>query len=211
MILTEPETRPAVDPLERPLVGAINGDEQAFGELWRLLQPGLLRYLRVRDRDAAEDLAAETWLHVVRDLSRFRGGAQEFRGWLFTLARNRAIDAGRARAARPSTPTAEVIDIGAVPSAEASALEQADTDAAIRLVATLSPAQAEMVMLRVVAGLSVAEVATIVGRRPGTVAVNVHRALRKLAGHTRTPGEWRAGDRTAGDRIAGDRMAGERP
>ena len=41
--------------------------------------------------------------------------------------------------------------------------------------------QAEMVMLRVVAGLDVAQVATIVGRLPGTVRVTVHRALKKLA------------------------------
>ncbi|MFB9763304.1 RNA polymerase sigma factor, partial [Nocardioides kongjuensis] len=52
-----------------------------------------------------------------------------------------------------------------------------------RLVATLPAHQAEMVMLRVVAGLSVAEVAAIVGKKPGTVAVNIHRALKKLA-HT---------------------------
>ncbi|GAA1521911.1 RNA polymerase sigma factor [Nocardioides humi] len=180
-ILSPSERRRAVDPLGEPLARALDGDEDAFSEVWRLLHPPLLRYLRVRDRDTAEDIAAETWLHVVRDLRRFTGGPAEFRAWVFTLGRHRAIDAGRARAARPSTPTAEVIDIGTAPSAEAAALERADTDAAVRLVATLPAAQAEMVMLRIVAGLSVAEVAAIVGKKPGTVAVNVHRALKKLA------------------------------
>ena len=180
-VLTSSEPERTADPLGEPLARALAGDEDGFGELWRLLHPALLRYLRVRDPDTAEDIAAETWLHVVRDLSRFSGGPAEFRAWVFTLGRHRAIDAGRARAARPSTPTAEVIDIGTAPSAEAAALERVDTDGAVRLVATLPPAQAEMVMLRVVAGLSVAEVAAIVGKKPGTVAVNVHRALRKLA------------------------------
>ncbi|WP_408899661.1 RNA polymerase sigma factor [Nocardioides sp. R1-1] len=178
---------PRADPLGEPLARALEGDEGAFAEVWRLLHPPLLRYLRVRDRDTAEDIAAETWLHVIRDLSRFSGGPSEFRAWLFTLGRHRAIDAGRARAARPSTPTAEVIDIGTAPSAEAAALERVDTEAAVRLVASLPPPQAEMVMLRVVAGLSVAEVATIVDKKPGTVAVNVHRALKKLAGSHRAP------------------------
>jgi len=187
-VLTTPASHRAVDPLGEPLARALDGDDAAFGEVWRLLHPPLLRYLRVRDRDTAEDIAAETWLHVVRDLHRFSGGAAEFRAWVFTLGRHRAIDAGRARAARPSTPTAEVIDIGTAPSAEAAALERVDTDAAVRLVATLPAPQAEMVMLRVVAGLSVAEVAAIVGKKPGTVAVNVHRALKKLA---RTHGAWR--------------------
>lgn len=169
------------DPLEPALARALDGDEHAFSEVWRLLQPALLRYLRVRDGDTAEDIAAETWLHVVRDLRRFSGGPAEFRAWLFTLARHRAIDAGRARAARPSTPTGTVIDIGTAPSAEASAIERAGTEAALRLVATLPPLQAEMVMLRVVAGLPLRDVAAIVDKLPGTVAVSVHRALKTLA------------------------------
>ncbi|WP_418058390.1 RNA polymerase sigma factor [Pimelobacter simplex] len=180
--LTASERHGPADPLGGSLARALEGDEAAFGEVWRLLQPSLLRYLKVRDREYAEDIAAETWLHVVRDLGRFSGGAAEFRAWVFTLARHRAIDAARAQAARPSVPTAEVIDISTAPSAESAALERADTEAAVRLVATLPTVQAEMVMLRVVAGLSVAEVATIVGKKPGTVAVAVHRALKKLAG-----------------------------
>lgn len=186
--LSRPEpTDPAgpLDPLDGALDRARAGDEHGFSEIWQALQPPLLRYLRVRDPATAEDIAAETWLQVVRDLQRFSGGAAQFRSWLFTLARHRAIDAGRARAARPSTPTAEVIDIGTAPSAEASAMERADTDTALRLVATLPPAQAEMVMLRVVAGFSVGEVAAMVDKKPGTVAVTVHRALKKLAQHHR--------------------------
>lgn len=181
-LLSPRESQQALDPLAEPLSRALDGDEDAFGEVWRLLHPPLLRYLQVRDRDTAEDIAAETWLQVVRDLSRFSGGPAEFRAWLFTLGRHRAIDAGRARSARPSTPTAEVIDLGTAPSAEIAALERVDTDEAVRAVATLPPQQAEMVMLRVVAGFSVAEVAAIVGKKPGTVAVSVHRALKKLAG-----------------------------
>ena len=117
-VLNPPEHR--ADPLGEPLARALDGDEDAFGIVWRLLHPPLLRYLRVRERDTAEDVAAETWMHVVRDLHRFSGGPAEFRAWVFTVGRHRAIDAGRARAARPSTPTAEVIDTGTAPSADRS-------------------------------------------------------------------------------------------
>jgi RNA polymerase sigma-70 factor (ECF subfamily) len=55
------------------------------------------------------------------------------------------------------------------------------TARALRLVATLPAGQAEMVMLRVVAGLDVADVAELVGKKPGTVRVTVHRALQTLA------------------------------
>ena len=151
--------------------------------LWRTLHPPLLRYLTVRGDEAPEDVAAETWLQVVRDLRGFRGGVPEFRAWLFTVARHRAIDQGRSRAARPVVPVAEPYGApaDAVPSAEQRAVEREATAAALRLVASLPAEQAEMVMLRVVAGLDVAAVAEIVGKKPGAVRVAVHRALRSLS------------------------------
>ena len=68
-----------------------------------------------------------------------------------------------------------------MPSAEQHAAEREATAAALRLVATLPRDQAELVMLRVVAGLDVAAVAEIVGKKPGAVRVAVHRALKSLA------------------------------
>ena len=66
-------------------------------------------------------------------------------------------------------------------SAEDDAVARHTTDEAVRLVASLPPEQAEMVMLRVVAGLDVAVVAQLMGKKPGTVRVAVHRALKELA------------------------------
>jgi RNA polymerase sigma-70 factor, ECF subfamily len=153
-------------------------------ELWRTLQPRLLRYLRVQCRDGYEDVAAETWLQVVRDLSSFVGDADGFRAWLFTVARHRAIDAARASAARPLTLVPDIGDThqhGTAASAESQAMERVSTERAMELVATLPPDQAEMVMLRVVAGLDVPVVAQIVGKTPGAVRVSVHRGLKTLA------------------------------
>lgn len=155
-------------------------------DLWRALQPPLLRYLTVRGEESPEDLASETWLQVIRDLDRFKGTVAEFRAWLFTVARNRAVDAGRRRTARPAIPVAEPSDFAGpapvlAPSAESVATENSSTAAALSLVATLPAAQAEMVMLRVVAGLDVADVARIVGKQPGAVRTAVHRGLNTLA------------------------------
>ena len=58
------------------LLAAQAGDEQAFTVLWRDLQPAVLRYVRVAARQAAEDLAADTWVSVIRGLGRFRGRHQ---------------------------------------------------------------------------------------------------------------------------------------
>ena len=173
------------DPLACALAGARGGDEAAFARLWRALHPPLLRYLTVRGDEAPEDLASETWMAVVRGLAKFEGGAPEFRAWLFTIARNRAIDQGRARGRRPRTVAvaeiAEVTTLEVAPSAEQSAMQNDATARALRLVATLPAMQAEMVMLRVVAGLDVADVARMLDKKPGTVRVTVHRALQALA------------------------------
>jgi RNA polymerase sigma-70 factor (ECF subfamily) len=171
------------DPLDGVLARARTGDEAAFHTLWTALQPRLLRYLRIKARDVAEDVAAETWLQVVRDLDRFAGDAADFRAWLFTIGRNRAVDAARARAARPVHLVAEPIEspTAHADSAEAVAMERLSTAAALAMVRSLPADQAELVALRVVAGLEVAAVARIVGKSPGAVRVAVHRALRALS------------------------------
>ncbi len=176
---------PADDELSAAVSAARAGDEAAFVILWRALHPPLLRYLAVRGDDAPEDIASETWMHVVKGLSGFEGNAAEFRAWLFTIARHRAVDQGRARTRRPAVPVSEPATLPArdvAPSAEEQAVANDATARALELVATLPPAQAEMVMLRVVAGLEVADVARLVDKKPGAVRVAVHRALQRLAG-----------------------------
>jgi RNA polymerase sigma-70 factor (ECF subfamily) len=165
------------------LAAAQGGDEQAFALLWRDLQPVLLRYLRVAVREAAEDLAADTWVSVIRGLERFRGDERAFRAWVFTVARHRAIDWRRQAARRPTSPVpADLLAERPAPDDPVAAvLETRSTRAALALVAELPPDQAEVVALRVLGGLEVAEVARILGKRPGAVRVLAHRGLRRLA------------------------------
>jgi RNA polymerase sigma-70 factor (ECF subfamily) len=182
----EPPAQLAVsgDDLDTALRRARDGDERGFLALWRALQPMLLRFLRVYAADGPEDVAAETWLQAVRDLPRFSGDAVDFRRWLFTIARHRAIDAGRSRTLRPLLLVGDVRELdGAVEhSAEDQALARISTDDALALVRRLPPAQADLVALRVLADLDVATVASIVGSTPGAVRVGVHRALKALSG-----------------------------
>jgi RNA polymerase sigma-70 factor (ECF subfamily) len=169
------------------LAAAQRGSETAFAELWHDGNPVLLRYLRVIAPDAAEDIAAETWVQVVRGLARFRGTEQNWRAWLFTTARRRVADLARSQARRPAvTVSLEALPDPAEswhgPDAATIALENLDTRAAIALVARLPPLQAEVIMLRVVAGLDPEAVASLLGRSAGAVRVASHRGLRRLAG-----------------------------
>jgi RNA polymerase sigma-70 factor, ECF subfamily len=165
------------------LSAAAGGDEDAFGRLYRELQPGLLRYLAVIAPGAAEDLAAETWLGVVGGIGRFRGSEPAFRAWVFTIARHQVIDWRRRAARRPTQdlPMTGLVDLAAPDDPATVALEGVSTRAALVLIATLPAAQAEAIVLRVVAGLDVGRVAAIMGKDPGSVRVLTHRGLRQLA------------------------------
>jgi RNA polymerase sigma-70 factor (ECF subfamily) len=165
------------------LGAAAGGDEEAFGRLWRDLQPRLLRYFMVAAPVAAEDLASETWLGVIRGLDRFQGNEPAFRAWVFTIARHEVLDWRRRAARRPiaDLPMSDLADQVAPDDPAATVVEGFSTRAALRVIATLPADQAEAVALRVVAGLEVNRVAAIMGRRPGTVRVLAHRGLRRLA------------------------------
>ncbi len=163
------------------LAAAARGDQEAFRSLWRSRHPPLLRYLRVLCGDAAEDVAADTWLAVIPRLGSFDGDEAAFGRWLVVVARNRARDVARRAARRPETPVGELTGGGVVGDAADAALETITTRAALALVASLPRDQAEMLALRVVVGMDVADVAVIVGRSPGAVRVAVHRGLRTLA------------------------------
>jgi RNA polymerase sigma-70 factor (ECF subfamily) len=172
--------------LDGALARARSGDEVGFLELWQSLQPRLLRYLRVLSCDDPDDVASETWLQVIRDLRTFTGGAEDFRRWLFTVGRHRAIDAARARTRRRSNPVGDSLD-GLVDSqlVEDQVLDGISVRKAIALLAGLSPDQAEAVALRVIAGLDTPAVAEVLGKSEGAVRVALHRGLRALAADPR--------------------------
>ena len=152
--------------------------------LYRDVQPRLLRYLRARAGQDAEDVASAAWLDAARNLRGFAGGEDDFRAWMFTIARRRLADHRRRESRRPAEPVPDsaLADRVVAADAETEALAgRLGDDAARRVVAVLPPEQAEIVLLRVVAGLSVERVAEVTGRRPGSVRVLQHRALRKLA------------------------------
>ncbi len=165
-------------------------------------QPVLLRYLRWQEPGVADDLAGETWLAAAQGLGTFEGDEASFRAWLFAIARRRLVDHRRRGARRRTTPAPDTFfsdrpaggglsggsaagglgesQVGRVPPDEALA----------RLTRGLPREQAEIIALRVVGDLSIAEIAELLGKRPGAVRVAQHRALRRLAS-TLTPDQVR--------------------
>jgi RNA polymerase sigma-70 factor (ECF subfamily) len=127
---------------ERLLAAAQGGTGEAdgaFSVLWCDANPALLRYLRVIAPEAAEDIAADTWVQVVRGLGTFRGDEAAWRAWLFTTARRRAIDEGRRRSRRPVVSLPELPDETGPGSADPAdlVLEKLSTEGAIAVISTL--------------------------------------------------------------------------
>ncbi len=169
--------------LEDALGAATKGDENAFRTLYRAVQPGLLRYLRLIAPYDADDVASETWLQIARDLGRFRGSVDDFRGWATTIARNRALDLIRRQNRRPQggEDIELLAELPGPDDTEYDAGTAISTRAALALIASLPRDQAEAVLLRVVMGLDAKRAAEVLGKKPGAVRTAAYRGLNRLA------------------------------
>ncbi len=162
---------------------AQRGSLAALGALYEHHQPSTLAYLRARAGQDAEDLAADVWVDVARGLSRFSGDEGNFRAWVFTIARRRAIDARRRSYRRNTEPTTveTMSEIKSHDDPAEQAVTQLQAAEAIEAMDQLTSDQADVIALRVIGGLSVEETAAAMHKRPGTVRVLQHRALQALA------------------------------
>ena len=162
---------------------AQRGDVRAFERLYEDVQPRLLRYLSSLVGPDAADVASETWLQVTKDLRRFYGTGDDFRGWVVRIGRNRALDHLRAASRRPSDAwdPATLPESRTSPDAASCSDEVMATRRALALIARLPPDQAEAVLLRVVVGLDATAAAKVLGKRSGAVRMATSRGLARLA------------------------------
>lgn len=169
--------------LARAVTGARNGDEGAFCAVYREVQPMLLGYVRGLVGDAADDVAADAWHDIVRELAGFHGDGAAFRGWAAAIARHRALDHLRRTGSRPRTTAPDTVtaEPSAAPDSAGVAPENLSAAHALAMIAALPPDQAEAVLLRVVVGLSGPAAAGVLGKRAGAVRTAAHRGLRRLA------------------------------
>lgn len=172
-----------VDELTAAIEGARHGDAESFRLLYRETQPRLLRYLTYLVGDEAEDIASETWLQATRDLGKFRGGYGDFRGWLTTIGRNRAMDHVRRASRQPPALPVPVEELAFVAGREDTAdraIEAITTEEALGLIASLPRDQAEAVLLRAVMGLDAKTAARVVGKRAGAIRTAAYRGLKNI-------------------------------
>jgi RNA polymerase sigma factor (sigma-70 family) len=177
------EERPSLgDAFDRTLRGARRGRQRAWDALYRDLAPPLLGYLRAQRAPDPEDLVGEVFVEVVRSLHRFEGDEAGFRSWMFTIAHRRLIDARRASQRRPvELAAAEDLEPTLPPADdEPLLLERAGTAEVLALLDRLGDDQREVLVLRLVAGFTTAEVAEVTGRSTEAVKGLAKRGLARL-------------------------------
>lgn len=175
--------RPAPPPLGEAfatvLPAARQGEAWAWERLYRELAPQIRGYLRGAGARDPDDLLGEVFLQVVRDLRRFDGDGAAFRAWVFTIAHHRLLDDARARGRRPVSPTAFVPEeVGG--DVEDEAVRNLSERAITQALEALSPDQRDVLLLRVIGGLTVPEIARLLDKREGAVKALQRRAAGTL-------------------------------
>ena len=168
----------AGDRFERLLGEARDGSEAAWAEIFGELSPAVFGYLRANGAPDPEDVLSETFLQVARDIRTFHGDESGLRGWVFTIAHHRLIDARRHAARRPVELTSEPPEpVGRADDAADEALARIGLEKVQSVLETLSEDQRAVLLLRVVGDLSIEEVAKAIGKRPGAVKALQRRGL----------------------------------
>ncbi|WP_424190251.1 RNA polymerase sigma factor ShbA [Actinokineospora sp. G85] len=165
------------------------GDEQAIGTLFAWINPAIVRYCRARigrtgsAYSSADDVAQEIMLAVLGALPRYNDAPESFLPFVYGIASHKVADYYRRAGRDRSDPVADVpdtIDHGLGP--EQVTLRGEMRSRLVDLLDTLAPRQREILVLRLVVGLSAQETATAIGLTATAVRVAQHRALTRLRG-----------------------------
>lgn len=165
------------------LTAARSGAGWAAGRLWSSLAPQVAGYLRAQGAPEPDDLASEVFLGVFRGLASFSGDEEKFRSWVFTIAHRRLVDERRRLVRRPPpAPLGDDDRAGASPSASAEheALRRLSEERVRRVCERLVPDQRDVLLLRLVGGLTSEEVAVALGKSPGAVRALQRRGVASL-------------------------------
>ncbi|MBO1751820.1 sigma-70 family RNA polymerase sigma factor [Actinotalea sp. BY-33] len=157
------------------------GSPEAFTQIYQELAGPVAAYVRSKGVPDPADVTSEVFLAVFTGIQRFSGTEVQLRSWVFTIAHRRVIDTwrrqGRGAGLSPYEPEE---DTRTTPSAEDGALGNLGEERVHALLATLTDEQREVMTLRIVADLTVEQVAEVVGRRTGAVKALQRRALASL-------------------------------
>lgn len=171
------------------LTAAQDNAPSAFEQLYRRLAPAVLGYLRLQGATEPEDLTSEVFLAAFSRIGSFQGDESQCRAWIFTIAHHRLVDERRRSARRPK-PAPEGLRVEARPAGdvEDDALRRLSEERVKDLCRHLAPAQRDVLLLRLVAGMTVSQVAEALDRTAGAVKALQRRGLAALRARLQAEG-----------------------
>jgi RNA polymerase sigma-70 factor, ECF subfamily len=161
------------------LIEAARKDPNEFGELYLLYAQPVFRYFfsRIGNLSEAEDATAQTFLAAVERFPKYRHDGY-FASWLFSIARNKAMDYFRNR--RKETPLEEAEFIPADGNMLHQVIKTERIAALSKLIKALPEEEQELIRLRFVAELSFAEIGHLLGQKEDTVKKSIYRLLARM-------------------------------
>jgi RNA polymerase sigma factor (sigma-70 family) len=166
---------------------ARRGEDWAWLALYEDLAPRVQGYFRAHQIHHPEDLTADVFLDVARRIQEFRGDSRRFRSWVFTIAHSRLVDEVRRSCRRgtqiPLDHAATIVSSHDVENEVVDRIGQQSLFEAMAVADCLTDSQRQVVMLRLLGDLSVAETAAALGKSETSVKVTLHRAVRVLQNH----------------------------
>jgi RNA polymerase sigma factor (sigma-70 family) len=160
---------------------ARRGDADAWRLLYGAYAGRVAGYLRVQGAREPEDLTSEIFLAVFRNLDGFEGGEDQFRSWLFVIAHRRLLDERRRLSRRDEVPFDPSMAGEAAMGTEEAAFQSLGTQRVQEVCERLAPDQRDVLLLRLVADLTVDQVADVLGKSPGAVKALQRRSLASVA------------------------------
>jgi len=170
------------------LAAAQAGAAWAFEVLYRDLSPSVTGYLRLHGAAEPDDLASETFIGVFTGLAGFSGDEAALRAWVFTIAHRRLVDDWRRRSRRPQvTDDAGDLTQHLGGNVEDDVLVRVGADNVERLCGLLPDDQRAVVLMRILADLTVEQVAAAMDRSVASVKALQRRGLRALRTELENP------------------------
>lgn len=161
---------------------AVHGDQQAFARLYEANFDRIFRYiyLKIGDREEAEDMTQQVFMNALRSISSFKYQGTPFTAWLFRIAHNQIVDYLRRKTRRPIA--------GEIDERVPSNKDDPEQEAELRLnieelseaTKRLTKAQQEVISLRFAGGLSIEETAKAMKKNPGAIKALQHAAVLAL-------------------------------
>lgn len=164
------------------LAAAQVGAEWAWHRLYDETAPRIQAYLNFRGADDPDGLVGDVFLAAAKGITSFRGDEGNFRSWLFSIAHARLVDERRMKERRRTDAT-DSSDLEVIPDdtdVETVVLGRFNTERLVKLFSVLAPDQRDVLTLRIVADLSLAETAEVLDKTVGSVKVLQHRGLNRL-------------------------------